>query len=244
MKDKHIGELIQGYIDGELSRKQEKKVREHLRECAECRRMLQEKKGTVKLIKNSIEEINVPVDLIGTIISQTSQKRVARVEWRYIAIGTAALFILTLVVFNFIKDSSHPISKDMEKQAPIEYTRDSEEPIPPKKQPEKVTRDKKIEVVKEDIDKKKEYVSFFEETRLVFPEEGSVVGDDFEIVIILREPTKKIDLKIDGENIKIHSSDSNILYIHSDSLPLLEKGIHYLSLGDPQIQSILFYKEG
>ena len=86
----------------------------------------------------------------------------------------------------------------------------------------------------------------FKETRFVFPEEGSVVGNDFEIVLILENPTEKIEITLDGEKIINYTrgEDSNIIFIGSDSIPPLEAGLHYLSLEAKEEKSITFYKEG
>ncbi len=86
----------------------------------------------------------------------------------------------------------------------------------------------------------------FKETRFVFPEEGSVVGKDFEIVLILENPTEKIEIILDGEKIVNYTreKDSNVIFIGSDSIPPLEEGLHYLSLETKEEKSITFYKEG
>jgi hypothetical protein len=87
---------------------------------------------------------------------------------------------------------------------------------------------------------------YLEETRFVFPEEGSVVGEDFEIVLILDKPAEKIELTLDGEKITYYTKtkDSNVVYIGSDYLPPLEEGFHYLSIMTPEEKAITFYKEG
>jgi hypothetical protein len=86
----------------------------------------------------------------------------------------------------------------------------------------------------------------FKETRFVFPEEGSVVGKDFEIVLILENPEEKIEITLDGEKIVNYTreKDSNVIFIGSDSIPPLEEGLHYLSLSTKEEKSITFYKEG
>jgi hypothetical protein len=86
----------------------------------------------------------------------------------------------------------------------------------------------------------------FKETRFVFPEEGSVVGKDFEIVLILENPEEKIEITLDGEKIVDYTreKDSNVIFIGSDSIPPLEEGLHYLSLATKEEKSITFYKEG
>jgi hypothetical protein len=86
----------------------------------------------------------------------------------------------------------------------------------------------------------------FAETRLVFPEEGSVVGEDFEIVLILKNPAEKIEISLDGEKITNYKKtiDSNIIFIGSDSFPALEEGLHFLSVFTTKEKSLTFYKEG
>jgi hypothetical protein len=88
--------------------------------------------------------------------------------------------------------------------------------------------------------------SNFEETRFVFPEEGSVVGNDFEIVLILEKPEEEIEISLDGERITKYTKekDSNIIFIGSDSIPPLEEGLHFLSLKTKEEKNITFYKEG
>jgi hypothetical protein len=86
----------------------------------------------------------------------------------------------------------------------------------------------------------------FKETRFVFPEEGSVVGEDFEIVLILEDPDEAIEISLDGEKIANYTKDkdSNVIFIGSDSIPPLEEGLHYLSLSAKGEKNITFYKEG
>lgn len=86
----------------------------------------------------------------------------------------------------------------------------------------------------------------FKETRFVFPEEGSVVGKDFEIVLIMENPEETIEISLDGKIIKNYTKekDSNIIFIGSDSIFPLEEGFHYLSLKTKEEKSITFYKEG
>ncbi len=85
----------------------------------------------------------------------------------------------------------------------------------------------------------------FEETRFVFPEEGAVVGQDFEIVLVLENPVETLEIWLDGEKINYaKTEDSNVIFIGSDSIPPLEEGLHYLSLLTKEEKSITFYKEG
>ena len=78
------------------------------------------------------------------------------------------------------------------------------------------------------------------------PEEGSVVGEDFEIVLILKNPAEKIEISLDGEKITNYKKtiDSNIIFIGSDSFPALEEGLHFLSVFTTKEESLTFYKEG
>jgi len=86
----------------------------------------------------------------------------------------------------------------------------------------------------------------FEETRFVFPEEGSVVGNDFEIVLILENPGEEIEITLNGEKITnyIKEKDSNVIFIESDSIPPLEEGLHFLSVKTKEEKNITFFKEG
>jgi len=105
---------------------------------------------------------------------------------------------------------------------------------------------KDITVFEEDISTGGIAGSHFEETRFVFPEEGSVVGKDFEIVIILKNPAENIEISLDGEKITNYTKtkDSNIIFIGSDSLPSLEEGLHFLSVSTTKEKNLTFYKEG
>jgi len=89
-------------------------------------------------------------------------------------------------------------------------------------------------------------IRLFEETRFVFPEEGSVVGEAFEIVLILENPTEIIEISLDGEKITNYTKekDLNVIFIGSDSIPPLEEGLHYLSIMTTEEKGITFYKEG
>ncbi len=86
----------------------------------------------------------------------------------------------------------------------------------------------------------------FEETRFVFPEEGSVVGNNFEIVLILGKPGEEIEISLDGEKITNYTTEenSNIIFIGSDSIPPLEEGLHFLSVKTKEEKNITFFKEG
>ena len=42
--DEHVGELVSGYIDGELTQQQRQRVQVHCDSCADCRRELEELK--------------------------------------------------------------------------------------------------------------------------------------------------------------------------------------------------------
>jgi len=86
----------------------------------------------------------------------------------------------------------------------------------------------------------------FEETRFIFPEEGSVVGNNFEIVLILGKPGEEIEISLDGEKITNYTTEenSNIIFIESDSIPPLEEGLHFLSVKTKEEKNITFFKEG
>lgn len=245
MKHDKFDELIQGFIDNELTKEEEKVLKEHLKSCNECRKKLNFRKKTMKIIKKSKENVKPPGELTRSIIANTSGRNIYIINWKPVIIGAAAIIIISLILFIYFTNLRIPMARDTEIEKPsiVERFEVREEKIE-KPQNEIIQKtegeqeDSLNEVIK--IPEKE----FFVETRLVFPEEGSVVGNKFDVVIILKNTGRKIELDIDGEKRIFESKDSNILCINSDSLPILENGIHYLSLLEPVKEKITFFKEG
>ncbi|MCK4321399.1 zf-HC2 domain-containing protein [candidate division WOR-3 bacterium] len=249
MKHNKFDDLIQSFIDGELTRDEEKTLKEHIRHCKECQKKLRYKEKITALIRESKEDVDPPMDLARTILTRTSGRKIYRINWKHLAIGAAAILILSLILFIHSTRFKIPLALDVEKDRIPRV-----EPYEMKDEEIKKPQDKGIEIPTEEreikkqeevtIVEKKPLKEFFGETRLIFPEEGSVVGDIFDVVIILKESGIKVELNIDGEKRIFESNDSNVLFIQSDSLPVLENGIHYMSLVEPTQQSITFFKEG
>lgn len=239
MTHKKYVKLIQEYIDGEISRANKRELEEHLKTCTECRKKLEDIKSTVEILRSSRQEVKTPESLDNEILNKTIYRKVKPVfNWKLAAAGIAALLILGILIFTYVKILSPPTSmkkapQDIEKI--ILTHKDSTEKKTEKDKPVEIQRKDKIE--KDIIDQK------FEETRLVFPEEGSVVGDSFDVVVILRKDEKEIELNIDGEVKKYRAPDSKILFIESRNLPFLDRGMHYISLGKGR-SNLMFYKEG
>jgi len=248
MKNNRFDDMIQGYIDGELNINEEKILKEHLKSCKECQKKLEEKKKIAELIKKTKEDVLIPKDLISTIIKETTERRIYRINWKYVTLGAAAMLIFFIILFTYLNKPGIRITKEVEKPGLLTEPRrqiEKKEPIEhPYRKPEVAIDKEEKESKKEVFVSKKPTKPEFEETRLVFPEDGSVVGEEFDVVIILEEPGKEIALNIDGEKKVFDTKNSNILYIKSDSLPVLENGIHYLSLLEPVQQAITFHKEG
>ncbi len=238
-------DLIQGYIDGALDKEEERELKEHLKECKTCREKLKEKEKLIQLIKASKKEVLPPRNLASIIIKRTTRRRIYRINWKYITAGAAAIFIISIILFSYQMKKEIPIAEKREEskiiaEHPLQEKREVESKEEAGIKPKKVLQEqKKIEEEKVAHPQKP-----FEETCFVFPEEGSVVGDEFEVVIIMKEPEEEIELNIDGEKKRYPTRGSNILYLHSDSLPALESGLHYLSIISPESQEITFYKEG
>ena len=245
MMHEKFDELIQGFIDNELTKEEENVLKKHLKSCNECREKLSVRKKTIKLIKNSEENVKPPRDLFRSIITHTSGRNIYIISWKPVIIGAAALIIVSLILFIYFNNFRIPMTRDIEiDETPIVERSEVREEKIEKTQKEIIQKaeEEKEDSLNEDI--KIPEKELFVETRLVFPQEGSVVGNEFEVVIILKEIGRKIELDIDGEKRVFESKDSNILYINSDSLPILENGIHYLSLMEPVKEKIIFYKEG
>lgn len=238
MKHNDFDDLIQGFIDGQLTNDEEKTLKEHIKLCKECKEKLQYKEKITNLIRKSCEEVEPPKDLIRSILRRTTRGKIYRINWKYITIGAAAILLLSLVLFLYSTRFKTPLAREVEKGR-IPRVESYEDKIEVTKEKREMKKQEEITMVTEKPSK-----DFFDETRLVFPEEGSIVGDEFELVIILKEVGTKVELNIDGENRIFESKDSNILLIKSDSLPILENGIHYLSLVEPMQKTITFFKEG
>lgn len=249
MENNEFDDLIQKFVDGELSDKDEETLKEHLKSCKECQNKLYYKEDITALIRKAKEDVNPPKNLINIIIRSITKRKIYRINWRYIALGAAATLILSIILFVYFVNLPVPVARNNGKKQihDVEsYEMKDKEITEP--------HDKKIGVTTTEQESKKEeevilatekpLKTIFEETRLVFPEDGSVVGDKFDVVIILKEPGREIELNIDGEKRMYESKDSNILFIQSDSLPALENGLHYLSLIESTQKTITFFKEG
>lgn len=342
---KRFEELIQGYVDNDLSNEERRDLKNHLKTCKICAEKLKSREELLRKLRSTREEIQCPDYLIDNILRNTTQKETTeiissyRIRWRYLAVSAAAvLIVVSTVLLNIENINRTPKVKgykesreresleEVEISKKAEVTLDEEKkekireekplmklsaeevkvpkaPLPEKKvsfkaaeklseapltkdmsdvaeikdyraETSRVTKaDKARGAIKIDMSRKSEVhplesdsetemVSFagsesgfagkeiseetFNETRFVFPEEGSVVGEDFEIVLILENPEDAIEISLDGEKITnyIKAQDSNVIFIGSDSMPPLEEGLHYLSFEAKEEKSITFYKEG
>lgn len=243
---KRFEELIQAYLDNSINDTDKKELLEHIKGCSKCKKELGERKQLISLLRESREDVEPPNEIIQEILSETTGKKETsslRV-WRFVTVGAAAIIIITLIIyslFSHLVTGDKKISREEEK---IEKTISiPDEKITDKESLEENENKKSMYVREEEKDREEKGIIEFEENYLVFPEDGSVVGENFEIVVILDKPGDKIELSIDGEDMIFDSEDSSIIYISSSELPVLEKGIHYLSLREPMKSSIKFYKE-
>jgi hypothetical protein len=321
---KKYEELIQGYLDDNLSDKEKNELKEHLKTCKICKGRLKGRNNLLETLRSTKEEIECPDYLIGKILKNTTQKEPEPIiiRWRYLAVSAAAvLIIITTVMFNleenrqilttgeikeaykkgaskeikiqksidtfsdkkkeYIAKDERPLARPTSEVAKTKTTKAPEaelpyikkdfarvekpeeapsgevvkaplmpkteiskggEPLAPHFEPEKVA----FSASRMTMEEESSLEDYSEETFFVFPEEGSVVGENFEIVLILEKPAEKIEIRLDGEEITHYtkSKDSNVIYIGSDSLPQLEEGFHYLSIKTPKEKGITFYKEG
>lgn len=236
-------EMIQAYLDGFISEEEEKELMEHLKVCRECRRKLEERENTLSIIRDSRIDAVPEKHLTSKIIRETSQKRSNIIVRRFIAVAAAAIIILSLILaYQFTADKTRKITEKDRQQEEFIVEEDSgydtlldDSTEYKEEEKEKDKEEGAIQIVKSDE---------FSGDYIVYPEEGSVVGKNFEVVLVLKESVNQIELFIDGEKETFKSGGSNIVYISNKELPPLEEGMHHLSMEKPETGRVNFYKEG
>lgn len=99
-------EILQFYVDGELSRNEHEKLEKHLSECEYCKAKFQEKKNLIELLNNGIpsvhhNEIIIP-DFYPPETQKTGGRKKTQVYW------WSAAAILILISFFLVKNINEP----------------------------------------------------------------------------------------------------------------------------------------
>ncbi|MEO0293447.1 MAG: zf-HC2 domain-containing protein [candidate division WOR-3 bacterium] len=243
-KHQKYEELIQGYLDNELTEKEKKELETHLKICNLCKGKIRERKKLLRIFQSQIEEVQCPSGLIDIILKNTIKKESLQgvrpiLRWNYIVLSAAAIFILFFTVFYLRYKPTTSLAETQKIQEKSQEEIKTKESIPKSEIKEIVKKETKINIMNEPLE-----TPSSEEIHFVFPEEGAVVGENFEIVLVLEKPVERIEIKIDGEEIKNYKIISNVLYLDKEFLPPLEEGLHYLSIKTLEEKAITFYKEG
>jgi uncharacterized membrane protein len=99
--DEHVGELLSGYIDGELTQQERQRVQVHVESCDECRRIegeLRELRG--KVGKARLSEYGE--DKWREMMDDTTVQASRGIGWILLIGG--ALALATIAVFAFLTD--------------------------------------------------------------------------------------------------------------------------------------------
>ncbi|SDM93533.1 anti-sigma factor family protein [Sediminibacillus halophilus] len=95
--DKEIVNLMHIYLDGNLSKEQENKLRNHLQSCEACQKHFHELKRTVTMLKSS-SEIQAPSDFTANVMNSLpkEKRRVGFMRWfkAHPIITAAAIFFI------------------------------------------------------------------------------------------------------------------------------------------------------
>ncbi|QTM97931.1 anti-sigma factor [Sediminibacillus dalangtanensis] len=95
--DKEIVNLMHIYLDGNLSKEQENKLRNHLQSCEACQKHFHELKRTVTMLKSG-SEIQAPSDFTAKVMNSLpkEKRRVGFMRWfkAHPIITAAAIFFL------------------------------------------------------------------------------------------------------------------------------------------------------
>ena len=98
--DKHVGELLSGYVDGELTQQQRQLVTLHCDECAECRENLSRLRALRERIKNaSLSEVGE--DKWRETMNDNTVQTARSIGWLLFIAGLLAIAGIGLFVFIF-----------------------------------------------------------------------------------------------------------------------------------------------
>ena len=95
----HVGELLSGYIDGELTQQDQQRVRLHCENCADCRRGLEELR-TLRQKMGESNLSNVRQDVWRETMDDTAVKATRGIGWVLLIGGlllVAGYFVFTVI---------------------------------------------------------------------------------------------------------------------------------------------------
>jgi len=95
----HVGELLSGYIDGELTQQDQQRVRLHCENCADCRRGLEELR-TLRETMGKSKLSKVPQNVWRETMDDTAVKATRGIGWVLFIGGlllVAGYFVVTVI---------------------------------------------------------------------------------------------------------------------------------------------------
>ncbi|MCK0473767.1 anti-sigma factor [Halalkalibacter sp. APA_J-10(15)] len=99
--EKQYDKLIQAYLDEEITSEERKQLNEHLAECEECRRRVQELKKTIAFVQSS-SHIAAPSNFTSAVMNQLPERKQTSKwkQWtrRHPVIVAAAVFFLLMAM--------------------------------------------------------------------------------------------------------------------------------------------------
>ena len=99
----HVGELLSGFVDGELTQQERQRVEVHCSDCDQCESELAELKVLRERIgKSHLNEFGQ--DVWREMMDDTTVKTTRGIGW--LLLGGAALIVAGIGIFEFIFDSS------------------------------------------------------------------------------------------------------------------------------------------
>ncbi|TQS71064.1 anti-sigma-W factor RsiW [Ornithinibacillus gellani] len=114
---KDVIPLMHHFLDGDISREDETKLRKHLEQCSDCQKHFHELKRTISWIKNA-EPVMAPVDFTQQVMQKlpTEKKHVKYMRWfkMHPVITAAAIFFILMLSGAFSawqQDSKLTVSK-------------------------------------------------------------------------------------------------------------------------------------
>jgi len=103
--DKHVGELLSGYIDGELTQQQQQAVRLHCERCAPCARELEEIRALRERVgKTRLSDVGE--DTWRETMNDPTVKTTRGIGWLLFIGGVLA--IAGIGIYEFVIDTSMP----------------------------------------------------------------------------------------------------------------------------------------
>lgn len=128
MKCERIEELLSPYIENELSSKEKREVKTHLKECEHCSTLLSFMKVTTESLAD-LPELEVSEILLNKLYSIPSKKKKIRFTFDFLfrpslqPVYTIASIFLILVSFYFFHPDRNFINKTIDRQIHLGYSK-------------------------------------------------------------------------------------------------------------------------